>query len=111
MSGFFIRSTRVLKHFLQRGASCGRVFLSLPLPVSLFFSLTVPVHQSRAAAAAAAAASPQRWRAGRSAAAAAAPPLTRSGGCWMYHEVSAALGGSVPPPHRLLPALRGRPTR
>ncbi|KAM9334309.1 receptor-type tyrosine-protein phosphatase-like N [Symphorus nematophorus] len=29
----------------------------------------------------------------------------------MYHEVSAALGGSVPPSHRLLPALRGRPTR
>lgn len=41
------------------------------------------------------------------------PPL-RSGGCWMYHAVSAALGGSGPPPpplHCLLPALRDRPTR
>lgn len=38
------------------------------------------------------------------------PP--RSDGCWMYHAVPAALGSSVPPPpHRLLPAVLGRPTR
>lgn len=102
---------QTLDFFYKMAPPCGGFATNTPLPLSLFRLL---LHQS-CAGAAAVGASLQTWRAARRAAVAAAlvcPP--RSGGCWMYNAVSAALGGSLPPPlppHRLLSVLRGCPTR